>query len=101
CAGARRSRKPADHAQALLASARRSRDRSRDALRSGDRENGRNGRKRQRMISSSGTTRAQDAKSVAAFGNRKSAVSSAFLSGRYWARTSDLQLVELALSQLS
>ena len=33
--------------------------------------------------------------------NKKSPVSGAFLHGRYWARTSDPQLVELVLSQLS
>jgi hypothetical protein len=31
----------------------------------------------------------------------KGPVSGAFLDGRYWARTSDPQLVELVLSQLS
>jgi hypothetical protein len=34
-------------------------------------------------------------------GHEKPAVYSGFLSGRYWARTSDPQLVELVLSQLS
>jgi hypothetical protein len=34
-------------------------------------------------------------------GQRKSPVSRAFPGGRYWARTSDPQLVELVLSQLS
>ncbi len=36
-----------------------------------------------------------------AVAQRKSPVSGAFVSGRYWARTSDPQLVELVLSQLS
>jgi hypothetical protein len=31
----------------------------------------------------------------------KAPISGAFMSGRYWARTSDPQLVELVLSQLS
>src|SRR5579872_5358880 len=35
------------------------------------------------------------------FQSKKRPVSSLFLDGRYWARTSDPQLVELVLSQLS
>src|SRR5688572_5221996 len=43
----------------------------------------------------------RDVRSVYTPGKRKRPVSGTFPSGRYWARTSDPQLVELVLSQLS
>ena len=46
-------------------------------------------------------TEADDPRTAKASGHEKSPVSGASSDGRYWARTSDPQLVELVLSQLS